>query len=727
MKISIFNRVTQTKPIGIISISEFLDRVKHGYWKQEIEKLRSSTNKEEVRQLKKNTLQCVTISGVFTEHNQDSLVEHSGFLSIDFDNVDSASIEPLKHDKYTYALAMSASGNGYFAIVKINHEKHSESFKWLQRYYFKEFGLVVDEKPSNVASYRYISYDPNLLINEKSTIARFVVPAQKPLKRLPLAITGTDFEQYLKEICEKGIDISKGDYEIYYRIGFGLADKYQEQGRSYFHTICSPYEKYNYKECDRQYNYCLKNPRKGSSIGSVYFYMKEAGIDLKPSVTIKTLAFTKAQKEKGETKDSLKKTLKEVFDLDDEKSQLAYDECDNLELINGDELSPRELKDFVNSFVRNKYNPKFNLAKKRFECNGKEIERPFLNAVFDDVMDQVDSQKLKEAMIDRAIFSDDIEHYNPIEDFIEANRDINYEGSLKTLLEAYTLKDGIMTKLHADIFITRWLVGIIASLRGNVVRSVLTLIGPQNCGKSRWFRDLLPNELRNYYAESNFKNDKDDMIKMCENLIVVDDEGSNKSKKDEKQFKEYASKDYFTLRVPYGRGNVSLKRLAVLGMTSNETSVINDPTGNTRILPIHVNSFDHKKLNSINKTALFIELVNLYEQNVPYELTDDEFRVLSNSNDDFSHVVIEEELLLRYYEVPFDRADGVIRTTSEILLSIEKATEKKNIKAHTLGAMLRKHFGERKSITGGGKGYLVKEKQNLYDDIRGYKSKMELL
>src|SRR5690606_8018810 len=112
---------------------------------------------------------------------------------------------------------------------------------------------------------------------------------------------------------------------------------------------------------------------------------------------------------------------------------------------------------------------------------------------------------------------------------------------------------------------------------------------------------------RRYYAESNLDEGKDSEILMCKKLIIVDDEFGGKSKKDATKLKRLSSQQTFSIRAPYGRITEDLNRLAVLGGTSNDSEVINDPTGHRRIIPIILLSFDIEKYKSIDKTKLFIE------------------------------------------------------------------------------------------------------------------------
>lgn len=697
MIISIFNRANQTKSIGTLLINDFLSKVKNGHWKQETEKVRSIEDHGTRQRLKLKTMQGVTVSGVFDERNQDKLISHSGFISIDFDDVSDQLIDPLKKDKFTYALVRSVSGNGFFSIIKINQEKHSESFDWLRSYYFKEYGLVIDDAPRNVASIRYVSYDPDLYLNEESAVSKYRLPKPKKIIQPKIQLTASDFEAALSEVLGRGIDLAQDDYGRYLRIGFALASEFKENGRQYFHDIVSQGSKYIFKNADKQYNYCLKGSRDGIGIGTLYHYFKEVGIELKNSLPSQVIPFTKSRLNTGETKDSLKKTLKEVHGLNDEQVDLALKVAPDSRLLEDDYGS------FLNgfeSYLINRWSPRFNVIKMCFEVNGKEVTGKVYNSIAKNTKKEVGNPKVTDVLIKQYLFNSEVPEYNPIKEWIEQHRDIERGGELKKLLDAYELpsdsplNNGAMSKENTtDIFITRWLVGLVATINGKVVRSVLTMIGPQNCGKSRWFRDLLPSDFKDYYAESRFDQDKDDYILMCKKLIILDDDASSKRKSDEAKFKELASKDFFTVRVPYAESAEDYKRLALLCMTSNPETVINDPTGNTRILPVPIGRFDFDKLNAVDRDALFMELVDHYENGVPYELEPDEFNVLNSINNLFEHTVVEIDLVEKYC---VSDPNGKM-TVTDVYLALSEIS-KVRLSDRRIGAALRKIFGEAKSI-----------------------------
>ena len=205
---------------------------------------------------------------------------------------------------------------------------------------------------------------------------------------------------------------------------------------------------------------------------------------------------------------------------------------------------------------------------------------------------------------------------------------------------------------------------------------------------------MLPNYLKKYYAESKLDAGKDDDLLMCQKLIVMDDEMGGKSKQDEKRFKELTSKAVFSLRAPYGKGNEDFKRLAVLCGTSNDPEIINDPTGNTRILPIEVLSIDHELYNSIDKDELFMEAYRAYESGEVWQLTSGEITELNTVGQDFESSAIERELIMKFFGKPYSGGFSEWLTTSEIKDIIETNTKQKIIGTKRLGAELRKIFGK---------------------------------
>ena len=187
--------------------------------------------------------------------------------------------------------------------------------------------------------------------------------------------------------------------------------------------------------------------------------------------------------------------------------------------------------------------------------------------------------------------------------------------------------------------------------------------------------------------------------------MIMDDELGGKSKQEAKRLKELTSKDEFTLREPYGRKNVRLKRLAVLCGTSNDELVLNDPTGNRRIIPINVLKINHELYNSINKKDLILEAYHLFKSGYDYRLNADDVKKLNNNTIEFEQVRHEAELISLYYIRP-EYATGIntveLFTATEIKAKIEESSGQKlsqwkigqELKALGFEQEVRKMFGK---------------------------------
>ena len=156
------------------------------------------------------------------------------------------------------------------------------------------------------------------------------------------------------------------------------------------------------------------------------------------------------------------------------------------------------------------------------------------------------------------------------------------------------------------------------------------------------------------------------------------------------------SKSVFSLRAPYARYNEDIKRLAVLCGTSNDSDVINDPTGNTRILPIEVLSIDHELYNSINKDEVFMEAYRAYEAGEEWELNKIELKELESASKDFETTPYERELILKFFGHPDNGGYCEFLTATEIKDIIELNSKQKIMSMKKFGIELKRIFGKSK-------------------------------
>jgi hypothetical protein len=306
--------ITQKKPTMDMPIEKALGNIKNGSYQKQVEAVRNCEDKK-LQKILKSSLPYFTFSGTFTTRLEENLLQHSGFIVVDFDDVESLenSINEVKQDEYTYSLFISPSGKGFKVLVKIDPTKHLDSFFFLENYYSSRYKLVIDKSGKDVCRACFASYDPDLYINPDSKSVSIVeepgqkkfsenLPPHPPIKEAQEhPSTRIDFEtgevievtafdgwtrdlkkQYDRavQVCNRIFEAKKditSKYDDWRDIAFSLK-VFEEQGRELFHKISQFNEGYSEKEADKKYDNALKTS-KFNTPGKFFAIAKEYGID----------------------------------------------------------------------------------------------------------------------------------------------------------------------------------------------------------------------------------------------------------------------------------------------------------------------------------------------------------------------------------------------------------------------------------------------------------------
>lgn len=690
-----FNGGQHKAEVPPVEVMDFLHDVKYGKWRTQIEAVRAEEDKEKRSVLKKQ-LSSVTMSGVFTHRKADALLEHSGYICIDIDGYEDKT--GLKNDPYTFSLFTSTGGHGLAVLVKIKKDKHKESFRWIQNYYYKTYGIVVDPAPSSVASLRFVSYDPELYINEKSKTALTLEDKKPPKQKIPVILSNDDLAEVLGQIQSRQINLAES-YEDYRNIAFAIADGFGDTGRAYFHIVASVSNKYKQGHADRQYNASLKSKRVGITVGTFYWMAKQGGVTI-PDKNRRAIHVASIAKRNDRTKDAVIQQLVELENVEQETAQKIVDAVYEKEELAEEAFSGvgiKELMEAIVEFLRQNYKVRKNCITQKIEVDNKEMTQEVFNTVLIKTKAFFNSKEVTRELLEQLLFSEYTDVYNPITEYIDNNKHRTSTGNISRL--HYCLESPTPLK---DVFIRKWMLSIIAAYEGHPVRSVLALTGGQNTGKTEFFRRLLPKDLQKYYAESKLDAGKDDELLMCQKLIVMDDEMGGKSKQDEKRFKELTSKHTFSIRAPYARFNEDFKRLALLCGTSNDPDIITDPTGNTRILPIEVTEIYRDNYNSIDKDDLFMEAYRMYHEGEEWQLNREEIEALKIISDEFESTPFERELILEYFRKPQKDEPCEYLTATAVKEHIETRGVQKITNIKRLGIELKGIFGKKVFFKGVG-------------------------
>lgn len=698
--ISKLNSIHNPNEFQNIDIDHFYSEIKNSNYKNEVDfyRLKFSELGKKGAEPFKQKIPAVAVSGTFNECVKNAnLKEHSGYICVDIDKLtDELLIDTknkLKDDKYVESFFTSCGGSGLAVIIKIDPSKHLESFLGLEEYFFKTYQTTIDKSCKNVSRYRFYSYDADIYINKKSKIFKqYIKPLYNKKEVVNTILTGTEFDELINKVISSGRNLAD-DYDTYLKIGFALADEFGESGRQYFHAVSSMSNKYETKSCDRQYTHCISaGGNKKIKIGTFYYFCKLNGIELKSNESKFLEVVSKKAKKDGRTRESVVEIAKISGLNEDRAKEIAATVFDNNVNLNTSGEESRLMK--IMSFLNSDYQLYVNDITRTIEnrsviINGRpqKLNDFNLNSMFLKFDESFKKSDVSQSLFISAIFSNEIPHYNPFEQFFNKYKEINRSTEL--------IKDLALcvetTTPHVEKWIRHWGCGVIASIYGKSSPLVLVLAGGQNSGKTEFFRRLLPFELQEYYAESKLDAGKDDDILMCKKLIIMDDEFGGKSKKENKRFKELTSKHTFSIRAPYGRVSEDLKRLAALCGTTNDFNLLDDPTGNRRILPINVISINHKKYNEIDKVALFMAFYDLYKSDFKWHLTHEDISQLNESTDEFQATNMEAELILSYLSVPDPKAahEGIMMTNTEIKNYLETWSKQKIFSTNKLGMELK--------------------------------------
>jgi hypothetical protein len=285
-KVSLFKNVKSKTPLKTITFRDWI------FCKDEdlIEKVQNirSENCPKKRKVLKEQIQCITGSGVITNtRSDDNLKEHNGYILIDIDYKDNLHLKDefykLKEkvfeeiDAVCYA-GLSVSGEGYYLIIKIEKpERHKEYFEFIKEWIKYGEDINIDKSCRDVGRLRLFSVDNSPYINKKPTALResFLREAKKPSTKIQHS--NTDIDKLVKKIETSRVSIAP-EYMDYIKLAIVFANELGENGREYFHRVCSLDSKYDSKHCDKTFTDILNKKYTKCSVGTLIYYMQEHNI-----------------------------------------------------------------------------------------------------------------------------------------------------------------------------------------------------------------------------------------------------------------------------------------------------------------------------------------------------------------------------------------------------------------------------------------------------------------
>lgn len=709
-KISFYRDVQDMAGVTADSLNGVLDGIKNGAWKDAVLAARalypdSALTGDAYKEAKKryaaakSKLQNFTVSGNFVRCENDKIAAFSGFMGIDFDNLEDVDtfLSEICADTYTYAAFKSVSGQGVCVIVRVERDRFAEAFLGLEAYYMERYGYLVDPSGKNIARRRFVSFDPDCYINPNEVPVFKLYPAKpkgKPRTEKPLFFVNTrnDLEHIFRQIEDGRVDLT-ANYDDWFQLGFAFISEFGEGGMDYFVRVSQFHPDFDRTKCERKFQMLLRQKPRTVSIAKFYSLAKKAGLSILSDRSREIAKVAQMQKRQGVGRETIQSTLHKMDGIGFEESKPIIDAVfDSGAAVDTEETT----MDKIAMFITREHPMRYNTIKHRIEysATGQNVDDRDECTIYVQLKRMYDKE-ISRMDVQQYMMSSFIPEYNPLHAFFERNKHMRPTGIIQQLCNSITPALNEWTRQNLPIYVkyylTRWLVGIVASAHGDPSPLVPVLTGPGNTGKTQFFRRLLPAELKDYYAESKMDGGKDDDMLMYTKLIIMNDEYGGNGKNAE-HFKNLTSKEKVQIRKVYGRHSESIPRLASFCGTSNPDEVISDTTAdNRRIIPIKVLRINHDLYNSVDKTALLMEAYYLWKDGYSHHLNHEEVLNLKRATDEFHEYTDERELVQKYFRKPDEQDIESVQafmSATDIKVIIEKNSAQR-ISKKKLGAELK--------------------------------------
>ena len=199
-----------------------------------------------------------------------------------------------------------------------------------------------------------------------------------------------------------------------------------------------------------------------------------------------------------------------------------------------------------------------------------------------------------------------------------------------------TVKSSVPIK---DKLMRKWGIQAVAaafSPDGIAAQGILTFVGPQNIGKTTWFRRLAPDDLDVTLTGHTLDLKSKDSIFIALTYWIVElgELDATFKKSEVSAMKAFITQPQDKLRRPYAAVESNFGRRTVFGGSVNGEEFLADPTGNRRYLTIPVEGFEFD--HSVDMQQVWAEFHELWRGGEAFFLSMDEVSELNTHNEQFT-------------------------------------------------------------------------------------------
>ncbi len=225
--------------------------------------------------------------------------------------------------------------------------------------------------------------------------------------------------------------------------------------------------------------------------------------------------------------------------------------------------------------------------------------------------------------------------YHPVKEYLEACH--AQFGGTSEILDTLAMRYFGCTESIYNVFLKKTLVAAVARIfaPGCKVDTALILNGPQGVGKSSFFRELAGSQ---WFDDSMgaATSERDERLKLHQFWFLEWGELEAVFKrKDVAAVKSFLSCSVDTVRPPYGRTAISLKRRSIIVGSTNQDEFLTDATGNRRFWVIPVKQRIDLEQLAAERDRIWAAAVALYQSQSAWWLSSEEEAIAAEFSESY--------------------------------------------------------------------------------------------
>ena len=319
----------------------------------------------------------------------------------------------------------------------------------------------------------------------------------------------------------------------------------------------------------------------------------------------------------------------------------------------------------IQNFLMERVLLRHNVITRRVEYRlpDEDLWQPVNDRLVNSLWSELSATKVVRAQdLYRVLESDFVADYHPFRSYLDSLPPWNGENHILAMSVSVSVRGGVDEQMLFAGYLTKWLVGMVASwVDDTVVNNViLVLIGEQGSYKTTWFNYLLPPELRQYfYTKTNAQRmGRDDLLTLAQYGLVCCEELDTMRPSELNQLKAAVTMPSIDERAAYAHYHEHRPHIASFCGTGNNLQFLSDPTGNRRWLPFEVESITSPREVPFDYEGIYAQAYALYKQGFQFWFSKADIERLTLHNRQFETPRLEAELVDVYFRRPQGQEPG---------------------------------------------------------------------